>query len=165
MAQKNHNFSYEWLEGLNELNIADQALLQKAREATVHAYAPYSNFRVAAVARLSNGETLAATNQENASYPVGICAERTLLSALSSVYPNQPVETIAISYVNGNGGFSGKPATPCGICRQSLLEFEQRTGKPLRIIMTGTSGPVMIISSAADLLPFGFGPDDLKGDL
>ncbi len=163
MAQKDHVFSYEWLEEANELNTVDQELLQKAREATKNAYAPYSNFRVAAVARLLNGETLAATNQENASYPVGICAERTLLSALSSVYPNQPVETIAISYFNGNGGVANKPATPCGICRQSLLEFEQRTGKPLRILMAGTSGPVMILSSAADLLPFGFGPDDLKG--
>lgn len=163
MAQKNHVFSYEWLEEANQLSPADQQLLQTARDATQHAYAPYSNFKVAAVARLLTGETLSGTNQENASYPVGICAERTLLSALSSVYPNQPVETIAISYFNGNGGAANKPATPCGICRQSLLEFEQRTGQPLRIIMSGTTGPVMILSSAADLLPFGFGPDDLKG--
>ncbi|MCU0387968.1 MAG: cytidine deaminase [Chitinophagaceae bacterium] len=163
MAKHTHQFEFEVLDHEVELNEQDRNLLQKAKETTVHAYAPYSRFHVAAVARLDNGETIGATNQENASYPVGICAERTLLGTLSSVYPNIPVDTIAITYTNHATGNSNSPASPCGLCRQSLLEYEQRTGKPIRLILAGETGKVLIISSVKDLLPFGFGPDDLKG--
>jgi cytidine deaminase len=162
MAKHTHAFDFEELEHEVELNEADRQLLNQAKNTTHQAYAPYSRFHVAAVARLKNGETVAATNQENASYPVGICAERTLLGTISSIYPNEPIDTIAITYLNHATGNSNQPASPCGLCRQSLLEYEQRLGHPIRLILAGEAGKVLIINQAKDLLPFGFGPDDLK---
>jgi cytidine deaminase len=164
MPVHTHAFDYLELNDAAELNEADFALLQMAHETTRNAYAPYSHFHVAAVARLQNGATIASTNQENASYPVGLCAERTLLGALSSIHPGQVVDTIAITYYNHqseNGG--NHPASPCGLCRQSLLEYEQRLGHPIRLILAGPNGPVWVINKIKDLLPFGFGPGDLKG--
>ena len=164
MTIHTHAFDYVELNDPLELNETDRALLQQAHDATQNAYAPYSRFHVAAVARLQNGATIASTNQENASYPVGLCAERTLLGALSAMHPGQVVDTIAISYFNHNTENGGNhPASPCGLCRQSLLEYEQRLGAPIRLILAGPTGPIWIISKVKDLLPFGFGPADLKG--
>lgn len=162
MAIHTHQFEFEILDNESALNNADLLLLRKAKEATELAYAPYSNFHVAAVARLANGAIVAATNQENASYPVGICAERTLLSTLSSLHPSIPVDTIVITYQNLASGHSNKPATPCGLCRQSLLEYQQRMKHPIRLILAGFTGHVLILERADHLLPFGFGPDDLS---
>jgi cytidine deaminase len=159
-----HSFDYLELHTESELNDADRVLLQQAHDATKNAYAPYSHFHVAAVARLHNGATIATTNQENASYPVGLCAERTLLGALSAMHPGEAVDTIAITYYNHQTDKGGHhPASPCGLCRQSLLEYEQRLGKPIRLILAGPNGPIWIINKVKDLLPFGFGPADLKG--
>lgn len=146
---------------ITELPAADAALLEKARATTANAYAPYSGFLVGAAAALFNGETVTGTNQENAAFPAGICAERVLLSAASSIFPNEGIDTMAISYHNTKG-HSDKPVSPCGVCRQSLLEFEGRTGKPMRIILSGMSGKVLEISSAKALLPFSFTADDMK---
>jgi len=162
MQKKTYAFEYEWLNDETELNEADRALLLEAKKATANAYAPYSHFHVAAAARLNNGKIVAATNQENASYPVGICAERTLMGTLSSLFPGEPIETMAVTYVNHNSSVGDKPITPCGLCRQSLLEYEQRIKQPMRLILAGPAGPVMILKSAGELLPFGFGPDDLN---
>lgn len=156
------SFSYEVLNTPGELNDADRALLLQAHEATKRAYAPYSKFNVAAVARLKNGETIAATNQENASYPVGLCAERTLLGALSAMHPGEVIDTIAISYYNHAAHGGNHPASPCGLCRQTLLEYEQRLRHPIRLILAGPTGPIWIIHKIKDLLPFGFGPADLE---
>ena len=139
----------------------DGYLLQKARDVTKFAYAPYSNFRVGAYARLGNGKEINGTNQENAAYPAGICAERTLISAAASLFPGETIETIAISYLNENGK-SDKPVSPCGICRQSLVEFQQRTSHPIRIILSGMTGKVIIVQDAKDLLPLMFSADDMK---
>jgi cytidine deaminase len=122
---------------------------------------PYSNFRVGAFAKLTNGKTVMGTNQENASYPAGICAERTLMSVASTLFPNVAIQTIAISYDNLKGK-SDHPISPCGICRQSLVEFQQRTNHPIRIILGGMEGKVQVIENAANLLPFSFSADDLK---
>ena len=162
MAKHTHEFEFEVLEQELDMNEADRQLLTRARNTTPQAYAPYSRFHVAAAARLKNGEIVTSTNQENASYPVGICAERTLLGTLSSLYPNLPVDTIAITYVNHATGNSHTPASPCGLCRQSLYEYEQRVSHPIRLILAGATGKVLIIHQVRDLLPFGFGPDDLK---
>lgn len=162
MAIHNHSFAFEVLDNITQLTDDDMQLLLQAREATERAYAPYSQFHVAAAARLQNGATVASTNQENASYPVGICAERTLLGTLSSIHPGVPVDTIAITYVNHATGGGDQPASPCGLCRQTLFEYEQRMGHPIRLILAGPQGKIVIINSVKDLLPFGFGPDDLK---
>lgn len=159
--QKDFSFKYEVFAGINELSKEDKDLLEKARINTKSAYAPYSNFHVSAVALLDNGETVSATNQENASYPVAICAERTLLGAVSSLQPDKLIKTIAISYDNKNGE-SIKPITPCGICRQSLVEYENRFQQNIKIIMSGLEGEVLVVENAHQLLPFSFSSDDMK---
>jgi cytidine deaminase len=161
MQQKEFRLSYEEYASDSELPAADLALLNIARKTTTHAYAPYSHFRVGAAARLANGEIITGTNQENASFPAGICAERTLLSAAASRYPGVAIDTLAISYDNGNGP-SDRPISPCGICRQSLQEFEQRTGKPVRLVLGGQKGKIFVIPRAGGLLPFAFTSDELK---
>jgi cytidine deaminase len=161
--QKQHlSFEYEVYGSAEELNPSDAALLEAARKVTGAAYAPYSQFNVGAVAKLANGETISGTNQENASYPVTICAERVLLSAASVVHPNVAIETMAISY-NGKQSKNDKPVSPCGMCRQALAEYEGRMKLPIRLILSGMSGSVYIINSVTDLLPFSFGSEDLNG--
>jgi len=161
MKRAEIKFEYDVFENSDELNQADAALLDAARKVTSKAYAPYSNFLVGAVAELQNGETVSGTNQENASYPVGICAERVLLSAASMLHTNVPIKTIAISYHNLNGE-SSKPVSPCGMCRQALREYEDRTNQSIRLILAGMSGKVFIIDNVSQLLPFSFGGEDLK---
>ena len=161
MQQKEFRLSYEEYASDQELSASDAGLLKAAREATIHAYAPYSHFRVGAAARLQNGEIITGTNQENASFPAGICAERTLLSTAASLYPGIPIETMAISYDNENGP-SDRPISPCGICRQSLQEFEQRTGMPIRLVLGGETGKILVFTGAGPLLPFAFSSDELK---
>jgi cytidine deaminase len=109
---------------------------------------------------LSNGEIVAGTNQENASYPVGICAERVLLGNAATLYPNISIETIAISY-NSDTIKSDHPISPCGMCRQALLEYETRVKKPIRLILSGMEGKIQIIKTANFLLPFAFTPGEL----
>jgi cytidine deaminase len=155
------NFDFKVYDSIEELNDEDAELLREARKVTEFAYVPYSNFRVGAFAKLTNGKTVMGTNQENASYPAGICAERTLMSVASTLFPNVAIQTIAISYDNLKGK-SDHPISPCGICRQSLVEFQQRTDHPIRIILGGMEGKVQVIENAANLLPFSFSADDLK---
>lgn len=160
MKKEVHQFFYEVYDSADELDPADAALLNKAKEVTVQAYAPYSRFRVGAAAKLDNGQVVTGTNQENASFPAGICAERVLMSAASSLYPGVPIDTLAVSYHNEIGS-SDNPISPCGICRQSLQEFEQRTGKPIRLLLGGEKGPVYIFLQSGLLLPFAFTADEL----
>jgi len=161
MITETHAFAYEVYDSVDQLNEADAWLLNEAREVTSVAYAPYSNFNVGAVAKLANGQIVAGTNQENASYPVGICAERVLLSTVATQYPNIPIDTIAISYNNPNGQ-SSSPISPCGMCRQSLVEYEHRIKQPIRLILSGMEGKVIIVQKAHSLLPLSFGSEDLK---
>src|ERR1700757_4763271 len=98
MKTEEYRFAFEVYDSAAALSAQDALLLQQARAATKNAYAPYSNFSVAAVAALSNGQTATGTNQENASYPVGICAERVLLSVVATVHPSASIDTIAIAY-------------------------------------------------------------------
>jgi cytidine deaminase len=161
MNNQAYQFNYEVYDNVEQLNKEDAWLLNEAREVTSAAYAPYSNFNVGAVAKMANGEIVAGTNQENASYPVGLCAERVLLSSAATLYPNVPIDTIAISYNNMNGE-SNHPISPCGICRQSLVEYEERTKQPIRLILSGMEGKVYIIPKSNLLLPLSFGSVDLK---
>ncbi len=159
IEKKNEFFYIEYLQ-LDELNDDDAALLKMAIETTKNAYAPYSKFNVGAAAKFITGQFITGTNQENASYPVGICAERVLLSAASSIYPGIGIETLAISY-NNIQGESNQPISPCGICRQTLAEFEIRTQQTIRILLSGMEGKVIEIKSATDLLPLSFSGTDL----
>jgi cytidine deaminase len=162
MAKHVYQFEFEVVDDVGLLSEEDKELVEKTRAYTKGAYAPYSRFHVAAVARMQIGALVSATNQENASYPVGLCAERVLLGMLSQLHPAIPIDTIAISYFNHGGGKKEEPISPCGLCRQSLMEYEQRIKKPIRFLLTAQSGKILIIHSAKDLLPFNFGSDYLK---
>ena len=116
MQENKFEFNYTVYKSSEELPHALQDLLGKARAVTEQAYAPYSNFQVGAVAQLSNGEQVSGSNQENASFPVGLCAERVLLASVSSQYPRVPIETMAVSYKSEQHK-SDHPISPCGICR------------------------------------------------
>jgi cytidine deaminase len=156
-----YEFQYETYNDITELNEDDAWLLNEAREVTTQAYAPYSNFHVGAVAMLENGEVVAGTNQENASYPVGICAERVLLGSVATLHPDVPVKTIAISY-SSDEVKSDHPISPCGMCRQALIEYEARTKNPIRLLLSGQEGKIYVIQSASNLLPFAFSGNELK---
>jgi cytidine deaminase len=159
MEQK-FEFKYQVFNNIDELTEKDATLLKEAREVTRQAYAPYSKFYVGAAARLSNGEIFTGSNQENASYPVTICAERTLLSTITSLHPNTPIDSMAVSY-DSKSHVSDHPISPCGMCRQFLQEYEKRLGT-IRLILGGQEGKVFIIDSASQLLPLAFTSDELK---
>jgi cytidine deaminase len=161
MKEKTFEFTYKVYENISDLPEEQQWLLSEAREVTANAYAPYSNFQVGAVAKMANGEIVAGSNQENASFPVGLCAERVLLASISSLFPRVPIETIAISYRSENHK-SDHPISPCGICRQSLQEFEGRVKHPVQLILGGMEGPVYVIDSASRLLPLAFTSEELR---
>ncbi|MFN4007024.1 MAG: cytidine deaminase [Chitinophagaceae bacterium] len=161
MQQHHYQFSFEVYDSIEDLTEEDAWLLNEAREVTGMAYAPYSNFQVGAVAKLKNGEIVAGSNQENASFPVGLCAERVLLASAASIFPKIPVDTMAISYHNNNGE-SNHPISPCGMCRQALLEYEGRVNQSIRLILAGLEGKVYVIPKASMLLPLSFTSKDLK---
>lgn len=161
MNRQEFHFDFEVYDSIDELKKEDAWLLNEARGVTEAAYAPYSNFNVGAVAKLVNGEIVAGTNQENASYPVGLCAERVLLASASTLYPNVAIDTMAISYDNNNGE-SNHPISPCGMCRQYLVEYEERVKQPIRLILSGMEGRVYVIEKATNMLPLSFGGTDLK---
>jgi len=159
MKEKKIEIEYKVYQDISELSNKDAELLTTARNITKQAYAPYSHFRVGAAARTEKG-MVTGTNQENASFPVGICAERSLLSAAATLFPGIAIDTIAISYDNEKGK-SIHPISPCGMCRQALLEYESRGGKPLRLILGGQSGEIIVVESVSKLLPFAFTDKEL----
>lgn len=161
MKENKFEFNYKVYDSISELPEESQWLLNEAREVTSNAYAPYSNFQVGAVAKMANGQIVAGSNQENASFPVGLCAERVLLASVSSLFPKVPIETIAISYRSDHQK-SDHPISPCGICRQSLQEFEGRVSHPVQLILGGMEGPVYVIDSASRLLPLAFTSEELR---
>src|SRR5262245_49852675 len=143
---KGHKFEFEYevYDDISQLNEKDAWLLNEARQITEQAYAPYSNFHVGAVAILENGEIVAGTNQENASYPVGICAERVLLGSAATIHPGISIKSMAVSYKSKETD-SDHPISPCGMCRQALLEYETRSKNQIRLILSGQEGKVYII--------------------
>jgi len=147
-------------ENLTELLPEDQELIQSAIEATKRSYAPYSNFSVGAAVRLKDGQIITGTNQENAAYPSGICAERTTLFYAGSQYPQTPVTTLAIAAHNGKE-LTEQPISPCGACRQVILEAEERHKQRIRIILYGTKG-IYSVETVKDLLPFSFVAESMK---
>lgn len=160
-STKKYTFDYEEYDSIDDLSAADAHLIEEARKATEIAYAPYSNFLVGAYAVLNSGEFIKGSNQENASYPVGVCAERALLASVGQLFPNEPILSMAISYNNLNGE-SNRPLSPCGMCRQALQEYEGRVHQPIRLLLSGMEGKVFVINKSNNLLPFSFSGDDLK---
>ena len=149
------SFSFSEYPSRKDLPEEDRILLEQAIEARGNAYAPYSMFNVGAALRLSNGEVTIGSNQENASFPSGLCAERVAVFQAGARFPKVVMETLAISTI-GKHSENGQPAAPCGNCRQSIHEYEYKQNRPLRIILQNGDGPVYIVNSMADLLPMGF---------
>ncbi|MCR4921227.1 MAG: cytidine deaminase [Bacteroidaceae bacterium] len=145
---------------MDELSAADRELVNAACEATKSSYAPYSHFRVGAAARLSDGTIFAGSNQEAAAFPSGMCAERTVLYAAQAQHPDKKVVALAIAAQTG-GHFLDDPITPCGACRQVILEAEDRGKCDIRILLHGTKG-IHVIGNARELLPLHFTSDNLK---
>jgi cytidine deaminase len=145
---------------LEECSTIEKKLIEAAKNATKRAYAPYSGFSVGAAVLLGNGEIMSGNNQENAAYPSGLCAERTTLFFANASYPDQTIEAIAIAAWH-KGAFTTDAITPCGACRQVLLETENRFGTPMRVLMCGEEG-IYVVDSVKELLPLSFGDEMLK---
>ncbi len=145
----------------NELSADDQTLLSKAKEAGKNAYAPYSAFHVGAALRLENGVIVTGNNQENVAYPSGLCAERVAIFYAGATYPDVAVTAIAITCSSEKFAVN-RPLSPCGACRQVIAEYEKRSGKNIRIILSGDTGAVYVVGSMKDLLPLSFEADELK---
>lgn len=149
------------LENESELSAPEQELLQKARHASDMAYAPYSDFYVGAALLLENGVIVTGNNQENVAFPSGLCAERVAIFYAGAQYPTVAIKTIAIT-CKSKSFHVGEPLSPCGACRQAMSEYEILHKSPIRIILSGETGKILIIESIADLLPFMFKAGQLK---
>lgn len=146
---------------MDELSEEDRQLIDKAIQATDNSYARYSHFNVGAALRLLDGQIVIGANQENAAYPCGLCAERTAIFAAQAQRPDQPIAEIAIAAKNANG-LLASPISPCGQCRQVMLEIEDRYDRPLRILLYGTNG-VLVADSTKDLMPLYFVDANMHG--
>lgn len=135
-------------------------LEKAAREVAEKAYAPYSNFKVGAAVRLANGQIVTGSNQENAAYPSGICAERTALFYCGAQYPEVAVEEILVLAINNKGKLAAS-AAPCGACRQVILETSDRHQHPFRVILPGEEEAI-VLEDNRDLLPFGFDASNMQ---
>ncbi|HPW90185.1 MAG TPA: cytidine deaminase [Paludibacteraceae bacterium] len=143
----------------DELNDLDKALVNEAKAATERSYAPYSKFHVGAAVRLANGVVLQGSNQENAAYPSGLCAERVTMFYANSQYPDVAPVALAIA-TQTEGSFLAQPITPCGGCRQVLLETEERFRRPIEVLLYGTEY-VYKVKQVRDLMPLAFDKESL----
>lgn len=139
----------------DELSDTERSLVEQAIEATGRSYAPYSHFRVGAAVLLQNGRTFIGCNQENAAFPSGLCAERTALYAAGAQCPDQPVVMLAVAARGTDGGLLESPISPCGGCRQVLVETENRFGTPVRILLYGHR-EVYAVDGIEALMPLSF---------
>jgi cytidine deaminase len=140
---------------LDELTVQERTLVQMAIEATDRSYAPYSHFHVGAAIELRNGERFIGCNQENAAFPSGICAERSAIFAAGAKCPDEPVTMLAIAARNKQGELQQEPVSPCGPCRQVLIETETRFQQPVRILLYGQKH-IYVVDSIKQLMPLSF---------
>lgn len=157
-------FEYTVTEELNHLPTAERELAKAAFDAAkTLAYAPYSEFKVGAAVLLESGKIVKGSNQENAAFPAGICAERVALSAVSVLHPAETILMIAIAYQKDNitEAMAHTVLSPCGTCRQTIAEYIARQHKPIALLLCSATGPVYKIDNAMQLLPFSFGAEML----
>ncbi|MDE5849592.1 MAG: cytidine deaminase [Muribaculaceae bacterium] len=162
MKEKKIEITYKAV-GPEELSAEDRELISRAKEMTYRSYAPYSRFHVGAAIRMADGSIVSGSNQENAAYPSGICAERNACWQASALNPGMAMKKIAIAARNigdfpkgeeDKAPFQTQPISPCGACRQALLEYEHLYG-PIEVILFGAEG-IYIFPSVSSLLPFSF---------
>jgi cytidine deaminase len=139
----------------SELTDEERKVIEVAKESTYNSYAPYSHFHVGAGLLLKNGLILPGCNQENAAFPSGLCAERSAIFAAGAQYPDQPVIMLAIAVRNDKGEFLEEPASPCGSCRQVIIETETRFKQPVRILLYGTKH-TYVMDGIKELMPLSF---------
>ena len=153
MEQKKLNIDYVEYLDRSELGESDRLLVEKASEVARNSYAPYSEFNVGAAVLLDNGEIVTGSNQENAAFPSGLCAERVAIFYANSKYPAAKIVALSVTALQ-----AVEPVYPCGACRQVIAESEKRGGVPIRIIIDGNS-VVQVMEGSRSLLPFTF--DDI----
>ncbi|MBU2019037.1 MAG: cytidine deaminase [Bacteroidetes bacterium] len=154
--QQTKTIQYQVLDSLQELSVDEQKHIQNAQAQTQNAYAPYSNFKVGAIVVLEDGSHVIGSNQENRAYPSGLCAERVALFAVGAQHSDKKIKSI---YIAAKGDLIEKDEmlSPCGACRQVLLESQLRQYLPIKIYLIGMNGKISIFDSVHDLLPFAFG--------
>ena len=161
MIKKTLHIEISEAESILELSPEEQKLVRISREMTEKAYAPYSEFYVGAAVLLENGEIIRGSNQENGAYPSGLCAERVAVFAASAMFPGVTMKTIAVSAKSPRLSLDA-PVSPCGDCRQVMLEYETLQKQPIRMLMSKENGKILIIDRVSDLLPLSFTGDNLK---
>ena len=159
MTKKTINIAYNECTSLSELAEIDVKLIKKAIEIAGKSYSPYSKFPVGAALLLDNGEIYGGNNQENITYPAGTCAERTVLNYVHANFPNSKIKVIAITALQSHASI---PVTPCGICRQVMVEMEQNQGEKIKVILHKIDGLTFVFESALSLLPLAFDDAFLK---
>ncbi|MDD3280993.1 MAG: cytidine deaminase [Bacteroidales bacterium] len=155
MENKTIEIQYTHYLSIEELPLEYKQLIQEARKAKLQAYAPYSRFRVGAAVLLSDNSIIRANNQENISYPEGLCAERVALFYASANYPDKTIKAIAIAGANV-GKLTDSSITPCGGCRQVMAEYENKQKETIKVLMTAASGEIILVDGIDKLLPFQF---------
>lgn len=154
MTNKELKIAYLEYESMEELNSQDKSLAEAAVNATQTSYAPYSNFNVGAAVLLEDGEIITGSNQENAAFPSGLCAERTAMFYASAHKPDKAMLAIAIA-ASQNGILCSDPATPCGACRQVMAQYQTKGGRPMEVILVG-GNKIWKFSRVDDILPLIF---------
>ena len=155
MPAQTIQINYEVYDTAQALPVVEQDLLLAAQEATFGSYAPYSNFFVGTAMLLANGQIIKGSNQENAAFPSGSCAEQSAIFWIGSNFPNVPILAIVVIARQGqNNEFKG--VSPCGACRQAMLEYEIRQQSSIRFLMLNAQNQVLALQSIGDLLPFKF---------
>ncbi len=149
-------------ESIDDLNKDEQQLVLKAREITQNSYSPYSNFKVGVALLLKNGTIITGTNQENAAYPSGLCAERTAIFYANSQYPEQAIVKMVIT-AKKNNKLVTNPISPCGSCRQVMLETENRFHTPIKIFLD-SQNQILMVENANTLVPLSFTSKDLNSE-
>jgi len=160
MNKLSFSISYEAYDHLDELHEADRALCLKAEEALSTSYSPYSNFRVATAVRLSDGNIITGSNQENMAYPSGLCAERVALFTIGAAYPNAVIDSMVITAHTDNFKIE-HPITCCGGCLQVMSEFERKQNKEIAVLFYCLDGGILKVKGVKSLLPFAFVEDRL----
>jgi len=158
--ERSISIQFAQFDAIEELPKEEQELLTKAVETSKTAYAPYSKFNVGAAVRLENGLIVTGSNQENAAYPSGLCAERVAMFAASANQPNKTMTTLAV-YAKGIT-ISEEQISPCGSCRQVMNEYEVKQNHEIKVLLMNSKGMIWVFQSTLDLLPFAFTSKALK---
>jgi cytidine deaminase len=157
MINKKIEINFKEYSSLKDLSEHDFSLVEMAEKNLVNSYSPYSQFKVSSLILLEDNINVLGTNQENAAYPSGLCAERVAVFSAKSTYPNKKVLKVVIVTEQGNEF----PFSPCGSCRQALMEYELTQGAPIEVILKSGNSKIWVFESIKDLLPFAFEAEDI----